>query len=1388
MQMTQVLKKTMAAVLAVCGAVAFGSEFSNKSGSGTRDFWAPTTWSGGTLPANGSFVQLASYAKELELTFSKDVDIAIDDLEIKCGNAQAASGNGNKLIFNGDGRIFCRPDYDGNNAAVPLRFEVYRNDLGADQKFLQFTYDKKSGSATRGIYKWKDPVFTLEGFSDYSGLLTFVKGDYNFFDPNGEEVNTEATFGDNLKINATTVFGPETTFRVWKVYLSRTDAADGQSNALIADGSTWDIDTEIQVRKGGYLAITNGATAALGKIAISGGQTLIAGEKTKVTTAEGGSQSIGSLTVADGATLDMSGQTFTTSSGDFVVTNGAKVTLNEHILKEGATLHLAGGAYTDSSQASIGNGTGSGTTAKIWVTGGTHRFNGGDTFIGRGYNAEVLVEGGSLYVNRFRTGQGTAPTKQVLIRQTGGLITTSVSPDRAQSGILLCFVGVYPCTVRLEGGETQCSRLRYRYNPEDASYSSAAAAEAKFVGDGGTLVPNYASSSASPFMGYLGSATLGAKGLTLDNRNKLETYVKQDFGNVEGESGELRVTGGSTIQYEGAFSASKLTLNGATFKLATAATTCGTALTVNRGAVFSMAGDSAAIELDELTVDGGTLTLDPGDVITVKGAASVSGMVLDWTSVPTDPTGFLVVEGEMDEATEMAIRNALSTTLVEAGKHIGFTVTREDGKVTFSVQLKDNDPVPESANVSWTGASGSAWSTADNWDPSVPAAENRAVFGDVAQKSVTVGEAASVGALRFTADGYQVGGEGPLTITGEQGAAEIAVDAGSQKITTPVKALSVTAVPVAAGSSLELAGSVTGGGLAKSGTGALTLSGANMFYGGFSSAAGVVTVRDDEALSCGTTAKAQLNGGTLTFEADGEEPLKLVNAPLVAAATAEATTVVFDVTHDVELDDFSMTGGAFFKRGAGTMTVNVTPEKPVTWTGTMLTPNQDISNQGANGPWVFPEDGSAPVGGVNKGGFNVSEGKVVLRGVGEGAKLTVNETLTVGGPARVCAVQPELVVSNLEVTVSGEGGFWSGSCVGSPVCYNAVRHPVLRLMEGAVFRNSAYVQPGYGSTSAGTFSYVVTGGSTFESTSSYLVREPAGGGTLEFVFTNSECFVAAPSTVSGRIRGDFHNSFFGSNDNYGSVELKFTEKNRPAGEMFFHDGSVFCCSKLTETDETIVTQPLTFAFDNAEWRPYRKNNSDWTLPKPKSSKIVYEMRGAGAVFAPTADVTYLIVAQLTGEGGVINRGEGTLRFQSDAYHFTGPCRAEKGTVDLSLAGTLRNAKFGGGAGTISGATLDGATLALTADDDWNVAETPTFANCSISGSLRIDLGRDEAHSLPTTLPQSLKVGMWTGSGALPTKVKIFGTGGRKLAGSVTVNDQGELFVEPYVSGAVLIVR
>lgn len=87
-------------------------------------------------------------------------------------------------------------------------------------------------------------------------------------------------------------------------------------------------------------------------------------------------------------------------------------------------------------------------------------------------------------------------------------------------------------------------------------------------------------------------------------------------------------------------------------------------------------------------------------------------------------------------------------------------------------------------------------------------------------------------------------------------------------------------------------------------------------------------------------------------------------------------------------------------------------------------------------------------------------------------------------------------------------------------------------------------------------------------------------------------------------------------------------------------------------------------------------------------------------------------------------------------------RVAEGTLDLSAAGTVTNACFGGGAGTISGGTFQNARIR------WDGESVPRFSNCTFLGSITVDLGRTEENPLLPPLPQNTAVASFV-AGAVP---------------------------------------
>ena len=1359
------------ACFAGCATVASGVvEFADKTQSGTRDFWDASVWreaGAPTLPRDGAAVQVASYARDLTLVVTGDVSIAMTDLMVKCGNRQAASGTGNRLTFDGDGHVFGVPDGKATYGNPPLRFEVYRDDLAKEACFL---FCERGKDTTSGTYRWTDPVFTLEADSAYRANLTFQKGVYDFFMPNGATNAGSVVIGDTaaasnpFSVTSTVAFASGTCLKASALRVSRI-GNDNASVALAFDGATLNV-AETYTQCGGCVTLTNGAVATAGTTTLNGGTLLVSGPETRVET--------GRLWIEAGATVSLADEgrlTLGTASGPTLVGRG---------MGGIGVLRLLGGVFDTSGQAVSVGASGPG---KIVVSGGDHRFSGGDNFIGQGCDAEVLVEGGRLYMTRVRMGQGAEGT--ALFRQTGGVVETATGA-RDQTGILLGFA-TQPCAVWLEGGETHCSRLRYRYTPgQDSGYSASAAATMTFLGNGGTLVPIQESTVDSPFMAYLGVAQIGARGLTLDNRNGVDVYILQDLVDADEESGEWRLRGRGTVSYEGVCRVARTVLNGGTLKLATAASRLETALSVGRGACLSLAGAATATSLKALTIRGGTIELDPGDVISVEGDVAIEGLTLDWTTPPAEPTAFLVVKGALDEATRQAILNAGVGLSLGSGRHLDYAFERDEstGRVTVKAQAVDDAPLSETAETVWKGARDALWHDSSNWVPQLPSENLRAVFGGAAQKSVAVSEAAVAGALRFDGGDTVIGGSGSIRLPRDPSASRIDVRGGVHRINVPVELSRKTAVDVTAGASLELSGGVTGGGLAKGGDGALLLSGPSHFYADFSSVAGLVTIRDAGALDGSSASGVTVSGGTVAFEAD--KPVHLNGRPVLVDACSDgsvSTTVVFRTESDVEIDALEVKRGTFFKRGAGTLTLNVPDGETQVFAGEAGLPNSDISGSGPDGPWTFPADGSSPTGVAVRRGINVSEGKLVLRAAGADAKVTVSSSMLVGGPSRECAVQPELVLEGVSLTVNG-GGFWNGSCVG--LKYNAVSNPVVRLEKGAELRCGAVVQTGYGSVSeSARMTHVATGGSVFRYANGTCLSR-ANGGTVEYVLTDSRLLADGPLLINGGIRLDFANSFFGAATG-DSVALSLTEAGRPFGELFFHDGSVFACSALTEKSGDTVSKNLTVAFDGAEWRPCRDNAADWRLSAPLSERIVYEMRGEGVVFAPAAGCAYEIGATLGGSGGLVKRGDGIVRFAEGAFAFAGVCRVESGVVDLASAGRLAAATFAG-RGTVRGARVGKCTVRLDVDDAGVGLAGPSFDGCDVGDRLCVDLGRDETRPLPEGALTRLKIGRWTGEGTPPpTRVRVIGTGGAILSGPVSVED-GDLCAEIGRSGMVFVVR
>ena len=222
-----------------------------------------------------------------------------------------------------------------------------------------------------------------------------------------------------------------------------------------------------------------------------------------------------------------------------------------------------------------------------------------------------------------------------------------------------------------------------------------------------------------------------------------------------------------------------------------------------------------------------------------------------------------------------------------------------------------------------------------------------------------------------------------------------------------------------------------------------------------------------------------------------------------------------------------------------------------------------------------------------------------------------------------------------------------------------------------------------------------------------------------------------------------------------------------------------------------MTKDLTITFDDSEW-VWGVNRGNFVFTNA-TDHLIIAMRGKGLKLAPDAGTTFETQVPFVGAGGFQNIGAGTVKFAADTYKFGGTCYAADGaTIDLSTAGAVTGAAFGG-AGVVSGASFSGATrVVLDAADDWTADEVPTFSGCNLSAAtLVVDYGRTAENPLDGEMPkQGILVAKLVGCTGTPRfRLKTSTTGLRGLGATFTVDPTtGEVRMSVDRRGSIFIFR
>ena len=924
-------------------------------------------------------------------------------------------------------------------------------------------------------------------------------------------------------------------------------------------------------------------------------------------------------------------------------------------------------------------------------------------------------------------------------------------------------------------------------------------AKGYLTANGGTLK---AKSNGTCLLSNFWTAELGSKGLTID-LNNFNVSVTQSFSDKPGEKGLLVIKGGTssnilTLSPDRYYTVST-TRHETGFLTFTTNTYLATELIVTNGATLSLVGTPTQLTVDALKVPNGTLLLDPGDSVHVKSTdIDVEGLTVKFNSAPTADQAYGVFTFDGDVTANAAVRKAMRRVALHSdnlstGQHGAFELSYDEGtgKTTLSVTRKA-DSAPLTDETVWNGPS---WD-ASGWSDGVPTATKVAAFSNAsAPTAVSVPAGAEAGALSFTSgNSYTFSGE-PLDLTGDNGALRLDVDSGSQVFDVPVSMAYTLEASVSAGASVAFNGSVTDGGLAKTGKGRLTLAAANDFKDSVSVGGGLNFVSHEDALSS-ARGSAYVTDDTVVFSnaVDGSE--MRISAPVVLkSATSPTNAVIVKTDSDVVFDDFSVSSGALIKRGRGKMTIMASADKT-----TVLQSGLGVgkaANKQVNSASIlsFDEDGSAPDPTLSQyAGFNVAEGELVIQGDASSRQVDLKTATLVGmylsGDAATFA-QPVLTIDGADVRTDRDSNH---SVIGyrsaSSGC--AVKRSTLRVINGGIARY-ATLQVGDTANNNGSHPAIALTNGTIRAINS--IRFNVAGGTagqISSILRAKDSTFCTTDTggsqfgiyLNGGIDGDVDNSFFGGLNE--PVKLNLYSKY-VQGELFLHNGSVFAVRNGYVSEKTLGPE-FTLAFDDAEWR---WGGDDMTITTNAAvgwgfypGKHHVEMRGTGVIFKPDEGNTLTIAMPFEGTGGLVNAGAGTVKFVGDAWTFGGLLDIRSGTVDATEADAKAAATVRG-PGTLKGGQFGTLTL-LAAGPSGETSYAPVLDGVAAS-TVKVDFGADESAPLDMDDLVNVTVATYTGDAPSVGRWRVVGTGHRNVRGEFTVAD-GTVKMTVVDTGSVIIVR
>ena len=1014
--------------------------------------------------------------------------------------------------------------------------------------------------------------------------------------------------------------------------------------------------------------------------------------------------------------------------------------------------------------------------------------------------SETYIEdGGELSAYQFKMGvvtpSGLMQTQTVY--QSGGILRTfSGNPSHNNSKysiVRMCEADKHDCRYYMTGGVLQTQALTAQ-----KSTCAGGSGYALLSVDGGTIRYGYNDTTYN-LIQNLDRVEAGPDGLTVEAHLSKGCRMKQEVtnkldGNGDPMRGLFRKIGAYdlTVTLPGLYDwdVAETRVEDGTLMFTDEAVTLKTTLVVTNGAALSLVdGRTNVLSVDAFTVDHGTIRLDPGDKIVVPAATlNLKGLSIEYSATGAAGDEYALFEttgGPISDETKRVLRRAYLASDIAAGTHgtVHIDYDESTGKTRVYVSItKDADPLTD--ETAWQGAASDGWATDANWSDAAPDAAKVAVFSsDSAAKTVNVPAEAAVGALAFRTDGYELAPaeNGVLVIASDQGAAKIETTAGTNVVSAPLRFDSFTAVTNGLGSKLSISGAIDGAGYEKTGRGELELSCSNTFYNPLVLAGGRTRILCPESLGADPDEKRVfLRDGTLTFEAEDGEEMRIEN-PITVSTPGQRNAAIVECRTDVTFADYRTSErGAFIKRGAGRLALEVRDGQNLI--------GATVRTKAGYRPgtrFVLNEDGSVPNGEALAEdshyylGINVLEGELLLKPAAEVEgvpKVTLgNDSIVVGLATSSGTVTPRLVLDGVDL--SGTGSYssfftpgWILTAANGITPFSA--KPEVVLLNGArLYAGELYGQTyGYGDNQSRLWAIT---NSTLQAKSTFWLswnnveaKNQKQTGYVRFQTKGASILHDTGAfQIDGGIQADFDNTFFGKSDRTGYAALKVAQPSYSSsgtfGVMAFRNGSVFRVNTLdfaTKWDPRALDwSTFTLAFDDAEWQ---YGEGDYTLAascvaEAHRPRFFVEMRGKGVKLAPPAGTTFTTELPFTGDGGLIVDGPGTVKFGANTLKFTGAACVRQGTLDA-------------GGQAVSIKLQPGGTV-------------PTLKDCAPTGKIQVDIGGADYEKGATFAVARI-------SGSTPFRFKAVNFADPELYGYFTVQDGLVTMTVGDKPGLAIIVR